>query len=453
MNFLYKLSIVLIYSFSIAVSQAPDTLWTRTFGGLGQDSCWSAQYTADNGFILAGWTNSYGAGNRDFYIVKTDSSGDTMWTRTFGGADVDECLSITQTFDDGYLAGGRTWSFGPEGDVWLIKLNAQGDSQWTKTIGGLGWETCRSLQQTADSGFIIIGSTNSFGAGNDDIYVIKVNKNGDTLWTRTYGGPLNDNGYAVSQTNNGEYILACWTESYGVGSYDAYIIKTDSLGDSIWTRVWGGSNMDKACAIMIADDGSYMIAGWTFSFGPNAQNAYLLKMTPSGDSVWTKYYGDDIFSDFYSVQKTMDRGYILAGGTGSSNPTADMYLVKTDSMGDMLWYTRYGGSGQDYGWAAEQTDDGGYYIAGWTGSFGAGGADFYLVKTGPEQGVNENAIMPVQQKNIPATVISGAVILPRDKKCRIFDIAGRAVQQSNLSPGIFFVEIDGKITSKIIKVR
>jgi hypothetical protein len=237
------------------------------------------------------------------------------------------------------------------------------------------------------------------------------------------------------------------------GSYDAYIIKTDSLGDSIWTRVWGGSNMDKACAIMIADDGSYMIAGWTFSFGPNAQNAYLLKMTPSGDSVWTKYYGDDIFSDFYSVQKTMDRGYILAGGTGSSNPTADMYLVKTDSMGDMLWYTRYGGSGQDYGWAAEQTDDGGYYIAGWTGSFGAGGADFYLVKTGPEQGVNENAIMPVQQKNIPATVISGAVILPRDKKCRIFDIAGRAVQQSNLSPGIFFVEIDGKITSKIIKVR
>ncbi|HEX7319007.1 MAG TPA: hypothetical protein VF399_01465 [bacterium] len=445
---------VILLIATILFAQAPDTLWTRTYGGAGQDSCWSAQYTADHGFILAGWTDSYGAGGHDFYLVKTDLLGDTVWTRTFGGTDVDECLAVIQTFDGGYVAGGRTLSFGTDYDVWLIKTDAQGDTQWTKTIGGSGYDMCRGLYQTSDSGFILTGTTNSYGADSFDIYLIRTDKNGDALWTKTFGGPLNENGYTVTQTIDGGFLIAGWTQSFGAGNYDAYIIKIDPSGDSLWSFLWGGTSMDKGCSVIEANDGSYMIAGWTYSFGPDVQNAYLLKMTTTGDTVWTKYYGDDVYSVVYSVQKTTDGGYILAGTTGSSNPTADVYLVKTDSMGDMQWSTRYGGNGQDCGWSAEQTDDGSYYIAGWTGSFGSGGADFYLVRTGLEQNILEDKkICPYISLNLKTAIFCSPLRLPAGKTYRVFDITGRAVMPNMLKPGVYFIEIDGVITGKVVKVR
>jgi hypothetical protein len=208
-----------------------DTLWTRTYGGAGEDYAFSARQTADSGFIICGTTYSYGAGLSDIYLIKTDAAGDTEWTRTFGGAEHEHGHSVLQTADSGYVICGITHSTGAGGaDVWLIRTDSRGDTLWTRTFGGDSGDFGHSVAQTADRGFILCGQTASFGAGNYDAWLIKTDSLGDTLWTRTFGGGSDDVGYSVQPTTDGGYIIAGMTKSLGAGGADFYLIKTDSSG-------------------------------------------------------------------------------------------------------------------------------------------------------------------------------------------------------------------------------
>ena len=214
-------------------------------GGAADDWAYSVQQTADGGYIVAGYTNSFGAGDYDFYLVKTNSQGDTLWTRTYGGSDDDWAYSVQQTADGGYIVAGYTYSFGAgDDDFYLVKTNSQGDTLWTRTYGGSGDDEAYSVQQTADGGYIVAGYTSSFGAGSGDFYLVKTNSQGDTLWTRTYGGSGYDGAYSVQQTADGGYIVAGYTGSFGAGSDDFYLVKTNSQGDTLWTRTYGGSSND-----------------------------------------------------------------------------------------------------------------------------------------------------------------------------------------------------------------
>jgi len=159
-------------------------------------------------------------------------SAQTSWWRTYGGTTYDEGCSVQQTSDGGYIIAGHTLSFGAgRDDVYLIKTDASGDTQWTRTYGGTSYDFGCSVQQTSDSGYIIAGLTMSFGSGNGDVYLIKTNASGDTLWTKTYGGMNDDFGYSVRQTSDGGYIVAGLTGSFGAGSDDVYHIKTDANGN------------------------------------------------------------------------------------------------------------------------------------------------------------------------------------------------------------------------------
>ena len=205
-----KKFILLIFIISTSFAQQS---WIRIFGGTYQDVGYSVQKTSDGGYTVAGYTRSFGAGGYDVYIVKTDSSGDTIWTRTYGGVGEDYGYSIQQTMDGGYIITGYTNSFGVGwDDVYLIKTDSTGDTLWTRTYGGTYFDLGNSVQQTQDGGYIIVGNTNSFG--NADIYIIKTNASGDTLWTRTYGGTNFDFGYSVQQATDGGYIVAGSTESF-----------------------------------------------------------------------------------------------------------------------------------------------------------------------------------------------------------------------------------------------
>jgi hypothetical protein len=376
MKYLSKIILVFLLGSVGLSAQRIDTAWTRTFGGSGYEEGRSVQQTTDRGYIIVGYTESYGAGGRDVYLIKTDSLGDTLWTKTFGGSSNDEGYSVWQTDDGGYIVAGCTHSYGAgNADVYLIKTDSLGDTLWMKTYGGARWENGRSVQQTIDGGYIVAGETDSYGAGAYDVYLIKTDSLGDTLWTKTFGGSNFDWGNSVRQTNDGGYIVAVtsWDRPY---PNNVYLIKTDILGKMLWTRA---SRRDSGHgSVQQTTDGGYIVAGGISS---RFRDVYLIKTNPSGDTLWTKTFGGINYDCGYSVQQTDDEGYIVAGVTNSYGAGYDdVYLIKTDSLGNSLWTKTFGGSHDDYGYSVQQTNDGGYIVTGYTKSFGAGEADVYLIK-------------------------------------------------------------------------
>jgi hypothetical protein len=367
------------------LTQAPDTAWTKTFGGSSDDYGISVQQTSDGGYIIAGWTESFGAGSRDVYLIKTDANGDTLFTKTFGGTGDDWGESVQQTSDGGYIIAGATKSFGANRAVYLIKTDANGNTLYTKTFGGSGNDWGSSVQQTSDGGYIITGYTTSFGAFWSDVYLIKTDANGDTLFTKTIGGSNTDVGYSVQQTSDGGYIITGYTYSFGAGYDDVYLIKTDANGDTLFTKTFGGSGSEYGNSVQQTSDGGYIIAGWTASFGAGSDDIYLIKTDANGDTLFTKTFGGSSIDWGYSVQQTSDGGYIIAGRTKSFGAgNNDVYLIKTDANGNTLFTKTFGRSGDDVGFSVQQTSDGGYIITGYTESFGAVYGDVYLIKLKPE---------------------------------------------------------------------
>jgi len=394
------LTLILVSLFA-PLSLAAQITFERSYGGIEFDWGRSVQQTQDGGYIIGGQTQSFGPWDYDVYLVKTDSVGDTVWTRTYGGNYDDEGWSVQQTQDGGYIIAGLTLSFGAGGgDVYLIKVDSLGNSTWTRTYGGIDSDYGFSVQQTEDRGFIIAGETYSFYVGSGDVYLVKTDSVGDTVWTRTYGGLNWDFGYSVRQTQDGGYIIGGQTRSFGPGNYDVYLVKTDSVGDTAWTRTYGGPGIDAGTSVSQTQDGGFIITGRTLSFGAGGGDAYLVKTDSMGDAVWTRTYGGSYAELGRSVEQTQDGGYIVAGYTASTGAgyKEDLYLVKTNSLGDSVWSRTYGGVDYDNGYSVQQTQDGGYVIAGFTVSFGAGSRDVYLIKT------DENGLTGVEEPGTRCTV-------------------------------------------------
>jgi len=375
------LSFLFIINLGLVQAQV-DTLWTKTFGGSDEDAGSSVQQTDDGGYIITGHTRSFGNGNLDIWLIKTDSNGNEEWNQIFGGSGGEYSYSVQQTTDGGYIITGQTQSYGNGGtDVWLIKTDSNGDSLWTKTFGGSDNDVGHAVQQTTDDGYIIAGWTYSYGPGGSDFWLIKTDSNGDSLWTKTFGGIDADRGYWVQQTTDGGYILTGFRYPIAYGDADFWLIKTDSNGDSLWTKTFGGDHDDRGRWVQQTTDGGYIITGATESYGNGEEDIWLIKTDSNGDSLWTKTYGGISGDGGYSVQQTTDGGYIITGLTYSyGNGSADVWLIKTDSNGDSLWTKTFGGNGWEYGNSIQKTTDGGYILTGATYSFGNGGGDVWLIK-------------------------------------------------------------------------
>ena len=398
---------VLLSAICLTSSTFGKVSWQRTYGGAGYEGGESVQQTTDGGFIVCGSTNSFGAGSNDVYLIKTNAQGDTLWTRTYGGTGDDQGNSVQQTTDGGYIIAGYTTSFGAGSfDVYLIKTDASGDTLWTRTYGGSKDDKSNCIQQTSDGGYIVAGWTYSFGAGGHDVYLIKTDAQGDTLWTRAYGGLGWDEGYSVQQTADGGYIIGGCTTTFGAGAYDVYLIKTDASGDTLWTRTYGGASLDYGYSVQQTTDGGYIITGCTMSFGGGHYDVYLIKTDASGDTLWTRTYRDAGDADGgYSVRQTDDGGYIVAGFNHLSG-IWNVYVIKTDLRGDTVWTRAYGGTFDAVAYSVQQTTDGGYVIAGYATSLYAW-PDVYLIRTDANIDVGPAAILS-------PTVIaeSGLVYLP-----------------------------------------
>ena len=266
--------------------------------------------------------------------------------------------------------------------ILAFPVMANSQSLFQRTYGGFALDWANSLQQTPDSGYIVLGTTASFGAGLKDFYLLKLSKTGDTIWTKTYGGSTGDDeGKSVVQTADGGYMIAGTTFSFGAGSSDFYIIKTDGAGSVIWSKTYGGVNAEVCNQLKLCSDNGFLMAGYTSSYGLGTRNNYLIRTNEFGDTLWTKSFHKNNNEQADAVQQTSDGGFVLAGFTAIAGMQQDAYLVKTDAAGNIMWAKNYGGALNDLVHSVIQTADGGFCLAGRSDSYGVGASDVYVVRT------------------------------------------------------------------------
>jgi hypothetical protein len=421
-----------------AAAEVPDTLWTRTYGGTNIDIGHSVQQTADGGFVIGGYTRSYGTmSGRNALLVKVDTDGESAWIEAYGGDDDDEGYAVRQTADGGYILAGHTKSFGGgDTDVLLIKTDAEGALDWQRTYGGANDDEGYAVLQTSDFGYLVAGVTSSSGAGSRDVWLIRTDAQGIEKWNRTHGGLSSDGAWSVAPTADGGFIVAGWTYSNGPGYLgNAWLLKTDGQGIEEWNRAFGGSDVDRAYSVQQTTDGGYILAGYTDSFGAGLYDMLLIKADSLGNQEWLETFGGSGRDYAQAVEQTADGGYILAGYTLSYGAGGDdVWLVKTDADGDAQWDQTYGGSASDVAYSVTQTTDGGFIVTGHTLSYGAGLHDVWLIRlAGGLTAVGEVAQPWPLLRNDPnpfhpQTTIRYAVPADGAIRLEIFDAAGRRVR-------------------------
>ena len=459
----------LLLTFQFLPAQAPDTLWTKTYGGVNWDAGEAVQQTADGGYIIVGSSQSYGTGgNTDIWLIKTNSSGDTLWTNTIGGLPIEYGKDVMQTSDNGFIISGYS-VFGPD-DLILIKTDSLGDTLWTRNYGGTG-EAGYSVQQTLDGGYIVGGYTGAAGPGERDFWLVRTDGTGDTLWAKSFGGSGWDFAYSARQTSDLGYIIVGYTESYGAGEKDYWLIKTDSSGDMLWTKTYGGSGTDYGRDVQQTLDGGYIILGYSNSFGTGGDDIWLVKTDASGDTLWTRTIGGPLADFGFSIQETYDGGYIITGATDNNSAgRKDILMIKTNSSGEPVWINNFGGIDDDIGLSVQQTVDGGYIMAGRTESFGHGSVDVWLIRLAPDTAstVINNDIYLAKNFNLnqnypnpfnPITTIEFELTRSSEVTLKIYNIVGEEVatllsasllsgshsvqwDASNLASGVYLYKLE-----------
>lgn len=338
-----------------------------------------------------------------FLLLATEgASAQIMFERTYGGSNNDQANCIQQTSDGGYIITGGTFSYGAGSrDIYLIKTDAYGDTLWTETYGGQNDDLAYTVKQTMDGGYIIAGSTGSFGAGHSDGYIIKTNSNGDSLWTRTIGGNQDEYIFETIENDDGSFIMAGTTCTYTSGSSAIFINKVDSNGHILWQKAYEKLIITTGGPITKKINNYHYILGSTHNeTSPIYSKIYLLKINDAGDTLWTKTYEKANRSlDNGSIKISSDNNLIISGTQVYPGGEADLFLMKTDLDGNIIWFKTYGGSGYQGGGGFAQTSDNGYIITGVTGD---------VAKAGVPSVNNYNSIFT---KNFEKSWANGDLIL------------------------------------------
>jgi hypothetical protein len=367
-----------------ALGQAPDLEWEEFFGGAGDDRGLALQETRGAGFIVAGYSASKGAGNRDVLLIKTDSEGEMEWERTLGGPADDEGWAVLETKDGGYLVAGVTESEGVGGkDLMLIKAYSDGYEKWKKTFGGAGDDWGVAVLETKDGGYAVAAVTTSRGSGGSDGWVLKTDSDGNLEWDVAIGGSKNDCITSILETEDG-YLVVGVTESYGAGGKDVWLTKTDAEGERIWEKTFGEDGDERGNSALEMGDG-YLVVGVSESGGSGGRDLWLVRTDREGEKVWEKTFGGPGDDGCWSALEA-DGGIIVAGYTESQGRgEQDLWLLKVDLDGEKVWEKTFGGTGFDLGRSIVPTKDGGWAMTGWTESTGSGGEDLWLLKVGGVQ--------------------------------------------------------------------
>ena len=312
---------------------------------------------------------------------------DTVWSKTYDAGYNDNGSSLRQTSDGGFiLVGSTSTSDNGDRDVCLLKTDENGSLQWKKSYGGTKPDEGNAVVEPVGGGYVVAGTTESYGNGSSDVYLMKTDDTGNLLWQRTFGGPGREEGKALLQASDGGYIIVGSTESSVNGGSDILLIKTSSDGDVDWERTYSGAYDAAAVSIERTRDGGYIIAGY-LGITAGRHEAYLLKVDARGNKQWDKEFPTNDESAAYYSRQTDDRGYIVVGYTTNSSEGSDVRMLKTDKDGNVEWQKTIGGHDTQKGYNVYETPDRGYIVIGManTGSRADGNVKYgaLIVKTDP----------------------------------------------------------------------
>jgi hypothetical protein len=414
--------------------------------------------TKDGGYIVTGYSYSYSTGSCDVWLIKINSSFKKEWSKNYGGFAQDGGFCVDQTTDGGYFITGITDSFcNGDRDIWVIKTNSTGAEEWNRPLGGAGFEFGRDGHQTSDGGYIVIGKTTSYGCvgtnqnGNPytDAWLIKLNSTGHEQWNKTYGNYSNELGIKVLQTPDNGYLLL------GRKQGNTWLIKTDENGTEEWNRTLGRRGKDKGSSIKQTSDGGYIITGQTNISESSNQDIWLTKINKTYVVLWNNTIQKSQIEHGVDIQQTTDGGYIIIGSTTISNSIFDICLVKTNSTGYEQWYRTFGQGGDDRGGSVIETDDGGYLMIANTNSYDADKYDFLLMKTDcngdcftngtliSKDLLEENEVISIDSFDYQATIPDGCEIHVQFSQDNInyYNSTGIMNSYNNLSEGFRSIDL------------
>lgn len=377
------------------------------------------QPTNDGGYLFVGTDSVQTAQDRDIYVVKLDANADTVWAKSYGTTAFDYGQYGVQTYDGGYMIVGMTLTPSNSWDLYFLKLDAMGDTIWTRFYGGSGDDEANSVQQLPDSSYLVCGYTNSYGAGNYDYLLMRIDTIGNIIWSHTYGTLADELGYYGERTLDKGYIM--FGPAYATNStIDVYAVKTDSMGVVQWSKYYGTSFTEWGYFIRQLPDSGYIMSGYIESGA--ATDVLLIRTNSAGDTLWTKTYGGTDYEQGLCVTRTSDKGFAVAGSVSSGGfGSSDAMLLKTDSMGTMQFCHGFGGYQDDMSIGVLQTSDKGFAIGAYTNSLVGSYYNAYFVKTDSMGNANGNCnqitptIQTIQRGIVPyaaTTLVANAPFAP-----------------------------------------
>jgi len=374
---------VLIVLFSSSLlAQSTGPLWTKTYGDGGIAHAYSICHTSDGGFAMAGKFRDSDEAGWDVYLVRTDSDGDTLWTRSFGGPGDEIARGLIQTTDGGFVVAGRTQSIGDmDCSIYLLKTDADGKKVWVKTYGETEMDFAKSVIQTSDGGYALVGGTMGANGETYDAYLVRTDADGNEMWAKSYGGDDGEFATSIDETQDGGFIIGGATESFGEGALDVYLIRTDGNGEVRWARTYGGEDWDVAWDVRATSDDGFIAAGETKSFSEYGMDVYLVKTDADGNAIWAKNYGGEGRQTAQAVWEASEGDFVVGGYTYTYEEWGqDIYIGRVDADGEVLWVKTYGGPGKDIAHSIMQAVDGAWIVAGETASLGPGKSDACIIK-------------------------------------------------------------------------
>jgi len=360
--------------------------FVKIYGGGSYDVGKSVVQTDDDGYVIAGSTGSFDLDNGQFMLIRTDAWGSEQWRKYYGGDFSDNLESMVATVDGGYIMAGVSETLGASYQVLLVKTDLLGDTMWTRHYGGPSWDYGHQIITMSSGGYAVVGQTYSFGQGQGDVLILRLDEAGDVLWMKTYGSPAQEAGHSIDETMDGGLIVAGYTEGFGGGGKDAWVLRLDALGDSLWTRAFGGEEDDVANAIVATSDGGFAFSGGRTSNGVGGFDFNVTKMNDQGLELWSFLYGgplNDVWNDIIEQDggRLATIGYsqtTTAGGGGD-----DLFILRSTHDGLYDESRTYGELGDERGHSIITTSDGGYLLLGETTGYLDRMTDAIAYKTGP----------------------------------------------------------------------